>query len=48
MLCYPAEKDPDTIKDLEPFDLELVHDYVKGCEQEEAVMVFKQPHGAGV
>ena len=47
MLCYPAEKDPDTIKDLEPFDLELVHDNVRNCEQEEDILIIDKPHGVG-
>ena len=47
MLCYPQDKDPENMSGLEPFDLELVHEHVKGCEQEEAVMIIDGPHGVG-
>ena len=45
MLCYPAEKDPNKLKELECFDLELVHDNVRDCEREENVLIIDKPHG---
>ena len=45
MLCYPASKDLNKLKELECFDLELVHDYVRDCEQAMEVMVLDRSHG---
>ena len=47
MICYPADKNPDKVKDMEPFDLELVHDNVRECEQGEDVLIIDKPHGVG-
>ena len=47
VLCYPAEKDPNKIKDLEPFDLDLVHDNVRDCKQDMDVLVIDKPHRVG-
>ena len=45
VLCYPASKDPHKQKEMECFDLELVHDNVRDCEQAMEVMVIDQSHG---
>ena len=45
VLCYPQGEDPEVMSGLEPFDLELVHEHVKGCEQEENIMIIDWPHG---
>ncbi len=45
VLCYPQGEDPEVMSGLEPFDLELVHEHVKGCEQEEDIMIIDRPHG---
>ena len=45
VLCYPQGEDPEVMSGLEPFDLELVHEHVKGYEQEENIMIIDRPHG---
>ena len=47
VICYPADKNPEKVKDMEPFDLELVHDNVRECEQGEDVLIIDKPHGVG-
>ena len=47
VLCYPEENDPEEMSGLESFDLELLQEHVKGCEQDEDVMIIDLPHGVG-
>ena len=45
VLCYPADKNPHKMDHLECFDLELVHDYVRDCEQAMEVLILDRTHG---
>ena len=47
VLCYPEAMDPEEMSGLESFDLELLHEHVRGCEQEEDVKIIDRPHGVG-
>ena len=37
--------DPDEDEDMEPFDLEIVHDNLEGVVQKEDIAFFYEEHG---
>ena len=38
-------EDPEEDKDMEPFDMEIVHDQLEGVQQKEDIAIFYEEHG---
>ena len=37
--------DPEEDKDMEPFDMEIVHDQLEGAQKKEDIAIFYEEHG---